>query len=212
MEQNLSDVERIRDAFQQHDVEYLFIGKIAAILQGYSDTTQDADVFVESTAENCQRLTEALKSLGIEIDAERKKQIESGRGFIQFRGAIDIDVVYEPDGIETYKEARSRGRITNGCPVCNLEDIIKSKEAANRQKDRETLPRLKRFQAYQAEHPTAEVRPLPRRPEERVELFPPREAGSLKTAYPIAGKDTSDGESPASQQQDRTQNGKYKRN
>ena len=32
-----------------------------------------------------------------------------------------------------------------GFPVCDIDDVIRSKEAANRQKDRESLPRLLQF-------------------------------------------------------------------
>jgi hypothetical protein len=35
-----------------------------------------------------------------------------------------------------------------GFPVCHIDDIIASKEASGRQKDRETLPRLKAFRKY----------------------------------------------------------------
>ena len=36
--------QEIRDAFARHGVRYLFIGKSGAILLGYPDTTQDADL------------------------------------------------------------------------------------------------------------------------------------------------------------------------
>ena len=44
--------EEIRDAFARHGVRYLFIGKSGAILLGYPDTTQDADLFVEKSPAN----------------------------------------------------------------------------------------------------------------------------------------------------------------
>jgi len=44
--------EEIREAFARHGVRYLFIGKYGAILLGFTDTTQGADVFVEKTAVN----------------------------------------------------------------------------------------------------------------------------------------------------------------
>ncbi len=40
--------EEIRDTFVTHEVRYLFIGKSGAILLGYPDTTQDADIFGSS--------------------------------------------------------------------------------------------------------------------------------------------------------------------
>src|SRR5437016_13330790 len=44
--------EEIRDAFRSAGVRYLFIGKSGAILLGFPDTTQDADLFVERTPAN----------------------------------------------------------------------------------------------------------------------------------------------------------------
>ena len=41
------NAEDVRDAFKRHGVKYLFFGKSGAILLGFSDTTQDVDVFVE---------------------------------------------------------------------------------------------------------------------------------------------------------------------
>jgi hypothetical protein len=37
----------IRDTFSRRGVRYLFIGKSGAILLGYPDTTQDADLFLD---------------------------------------------------------------------------------------------------------------------------------------------------------------------
>lgn len=37
--------EEIRDTLSGHGVRYLFIGKSGAILLGFPDTTQDADLF-----------------------------------------------------------------------------------------------------------------------------------------------------------------------
>jgi hypothetical protein len=42
-----AQAEEIRDAFSRHGVRYLFLGKSGAILLGFPDTTQDADLFVE---------------------------------------------------------------------------------------------------------------------------------------------------------------------
>jgi hypothetical protein len=41
--------EEIRDVFARHRVHYLFIGKSGAILLGFPDTTQDADLFVDKS-------------------------------------------------------------------------------------------------------------------------------------------------------------------
>ncbi|HEY0456261.1 MAG TPA: hypothetical protein VGE41_07775, partial [Verrucomicrobiae bacterium] len=56
--------EEIRDSFKKHQVRYLFIGKSAAILLGFPDTTQDADIFIERSVENAKSLIIALRELG----------------------------------------------------------------------------------------------------------------------------------------------------
>src|SRR5207253_908507 len=44
--------QEVHDAFARHRVRYLFIGKSAAILLGFPDTTQDADLFVAKSEQN----------------------------------------------------------------------------------------------------------------------------------------------------------------
>ena len=52
--------EEIRKSFADYGVRYLFLVKSGAILLGFPDTTQDADVFPERTTENCRALAQAL--------------------------------------------------------------------------------------------------------------------------------------------------------
>ncbi len=56
--------------------------------------------------------------------------------------------MFAPDGIETFTDAWNRRVEVEGFPVCHPDDIIASKEATNRQKDRESLPRLRSFRDY----------------------------------------------------------------
>ena len=73
----------------------------------------------------------------------------SEKDFIQLRnGPFDIDLVFAPDGIESFEQAWKRHIDVDGFPVCHLDDIIRSKEKANRVKDRESLPRLRSFRDY----------------------------------------------------------------
>src|SRR4029077_7979324 len=60
--------EEIRDAFARHGVRYLFIGKSGAILLGFPDTTQDADLFVEKSPDNGRAIVAALRELGFALD------------------------------------------------------------------------------------------------------------------------------------------------
>lgn len=145
----------IRDALARHHVKYLFIGKSGAILLGFPDTTQDADLFVERSPENGRALADALESLGFGLSQEQREDVERGRDFIQFKnGPFDLDVVHAPDGIEHFADAWKRHVEIEGFPVCHIDDIIASKEAANRVRDRESLPRLRAFRDWLRSRPS----------------------------------------------------------
>lgn len=154
--------EEIRDSLARHSVRYLFIGKSGAILLGFPDTTQDADLFVEKTPENGRALVAALRELGFELSESQAAEIERGKDFVQLKhGPFDLDLVFAPDGIETFAEAWSRHVEVEGFPVCALDDIIASKAAANRVRDRESLPRLQAFREYLGRRASSPQDPSP---------------------------------------------------
>lgn len=141
--------QEIRDALARHEVRYLFIGKSAAILLGYPDTTQDADIFPDREPNNARALSSALSELGFELSDREREEIERGKDFVQLKnGPFDLDLVFAPDGIEHFEDAWKRRIDVEGFPVCHPDDIIRSKVAANRVKDRESLPRLRAFRDY----------------------------------------------------------------
>jgi hypothetical protein len=142
--------ERLAEVFKRWRVEYLFIGKSGAIFYGFPETTQDADIFPAKNPENGRKLVGALREMGYELTPEIERDLIAGKDFVQLRsGPFDLDLVFAPDGIETFAEAKSRSIIIAGqFPVASLDDIIASKRAANRPKDRESLPRLEAFREY----------------------------------------------------------------
>ena len=143
--------QEIRDVFSQHGVRYLFIGKSGAILLGFPDTTQDADIFVEKSEANRRALISALRELSFSLSDDQAAAIERGKDFIQLKnGPFDLNLAFAPDGseIERFEDAWQRRVDVEGFPVCHLDDIIASKAAANRARDREALPRLRAFRDY----------------------------------------------------------------
>jgi hypothetical protein len=144
-----AQAEEIRDAFARKGVRYLFLGKSGAILLGFPDTTQDADVFVEKSERNGAALVEALLELGFELTPAQAADVQRGKDFVQLKnGPFDLDLIFAPDGIESFDDAWRRRVDVEGFMVCHPDDIIRSKAAANRVKDRESLPRLKSFRDY----------------------------------------------------------------
>src|SRR3954462_9169447 len=120
--------EEIRDALARHGVRYLFLGKSGAILLGYPDTTQDADVFVEKSPANGEALARALTELRFELSDDQRADVVRGKDFIQLKnGPFDLDLVFAPDGIERFEDAWNRRVEVEGFRVCAIDDIIASK-------------------------------------------------------------------------------------
>src|SRR5437588_4144174 len=120
--------QELRDGFARWSVRYLFLGKSGAILLGFPDTTQDVDVFPLKSPENGAALVGALRELGFELSELQAQEIVRGKDFVQVKnGPFDIDLVFTPDGIESFADAWSRHVEIEGFPVCHPDDIIASK-------------------------------------------------------------------------------------
>ena len=116
---------------------------------GFPDTTQEVVLFVARSPENCPALVAALGDLGFALTEDQINDILRGKDFVQLKnGPFDLDLVFAPDGIERFDDAWRRHVEVEGFPVCHIDDIIASKAATNRKKDRESLPRLKSFREY----------------------------------------------------------------
>lgn len=140
----------------RHGVRYVLIGGLAGTLHGSPMTTQDADICPERTPDNLEHLAVALRELHARI---RTEGVEEGLPFAcdaRFFETIslvnlvtdagDLDVSFEPSGTQGYSDLQ-RGAVTIdvggvAIPTASLEDIIRSKRAADRPKDRAALPIL----------------------------------------------------------------------
>jgi hypothetical protein len=143
---NPLQAQEVARAFNEEGVDYLFIGKSAAILLGYPGTTQDVAVFPAKSEENGQRMVKALLTLGFTLDDNTQAEIIRGKDFVQLKdGPFDLDLIFAPDGIESFAEAKARAVQEDIFPVANLRDIIASKKASGRMKDRLDLHLLELF-------------------------------------------------------------------
>lgn len=139
-----------------HEVEFMVVGGVAAVLEGAGMMTEDLDVLVETSEANLGRLLEALDDLEavyrdpagrrLRPDAER---LESFRlHLLDTRlGRLDLLRSLGP-GERTYADLLPRSRIYRigelEVPVLELSAVIEAKEAADRPKDRAALPLLRR--------------------------------------------------------------------
>ena len=61
-------LNRLRDvfkSFQRHEVKYVVIGGVAAILHGVPRATFDLDILIEATPDNTRRLLDAMLEAGL---------------------------------------------------------------------------------------------------------------------------------------------------
>jgi hypothetical protein len=155
--------EAILQALERHEVLYVVIGGAAAQARGWPDHTDDLDVTPERSQANLSRLAAAVEELdgGFRVDERRYPDGFRPPGGIDartFRNQIcvtfatrhgNFDVVLIPDGTRGYEEiarTATRERMAGThivVPVASAETILHSKATANRQKDRDTLARMR---------------------------------------------------------------------
>lgn len=147
----------------KHHVLCVYIGGAAAILQGSPLPTEDVDIVPANDRENWARLSAALKELDAKVRAVELDQplpfdhdadslAASGTWNLTTKFG-DLDITRMPAGTQGYDDLKRdaldmdiRGvRIQ----VASLADIVRSKEAAGRDKDRLALPVLRELVAMQ---------------------------------------------------------------
>jgi hypothetical protein len=122
--------EEVREAFNSNGVRYLFLGT-GAILLGFPDTTQDADVFLEKSPENGRACTAAIRSLGFDLTEGQAQEIERGKDFIQLKkGPFDLDLIFAPDGIERFEDAWRRRIDVEGFKFAISTTLLQAKKRA----------------------------------------------------------------------------------
>jgi len=142
----LEQARQVAEVFAKHHVEFMFIGKGGAIILGYPAATQDVDLYTKKSPQNGSRIIDALGELEFGLDEKVQQDILAGVDFVQLKtGPFDLDLVFAPDGIESFETAKSRMLVVDGLPVAHIRDIIASKRASGREKDKVDLPLLEDF-------------------------------------------------------------------
>jgi len=157
------DPERMLSALAAERVEFVLIGGMAAILHGDVGVTLDLDVVPDRETANLERLARALRALGARIRTEGEPEGLAFDCSAQFFANLspdsivnmtteagDLDVTFRPSGTQGFRDLRRDAIEIEAADrlhilVASLADIIRSKEAAGREKDRLALPRLRRL-------------------------------------------------------------------
>lgn len=150
------DFLRILRVLCAHDVEFIVIGGVSAVLQGSPIATFDLDIIHARSPENLRRLETALRELGAYYreHAERRPVPEArllaGAGHhLLMTEAGPLDVLGAIGDGRAYEDLRGDVVAMEVAPgtsiqVLSLAALIKLKEQLGREKDLAALPVLRR--------------------------------------------------------------------
>jgi hypothetical protein len=157
------DPEKMLSRLAEEGVQFVLIGGMAAVLHGDVGVTVDLDVVPDREAANLERLARALRTLGARSRTEGEPEGLAFDCSAEFFGNLspdaivnltteagDLDVTFRPSGTQGFRDLRRDAVEIEAAErlhilVASLADIIRSKEAAAREKDRLALPRLRRL-------------------------------------------------------------------
>jgi len=161
------DPDRIIACLRANNVSYIIVGGVASRIYGAARTTNDLDLVPADDPINLDRLARALRELGarLRVGGLSSTDLESltvpldGRTLRHFGvstwmtdvGPVDVLLSMRTSAgtFRTFHELVVSAVTANtlGGPVqlASLEDIVASKEIANRPKDRAALPELRRL-------------------------------------------------------------------
>lgn len=153
------DPEEILRVLQRHEVRYVLIGGLAATLYGSPHVTTDVDITPDREKENLRRLAEALEDLDARIRVasepdgvafDRSAEMLSRVSLLNLTTrAGDLDLAFEPHGTGGFADLTRHATEIDirgvRVVIAALADVIRSKEAAGRDKDRLTLPTLRQL-------------------------------------------------------------------
>jgi hypothetical protein len=138
-------LNRLQDVFaslQKHEVKYITIGGIAAVLHGVPRATFDLDILIEATPDNAQRLLNALLDAGLGTAALTTVDDLLAHEITVFQDRVRIDVQTRTPGLRFEDAWRDRETMIyqgQEFHVLSRRDLIASKRAAGRQIDLEDV-------------------------------------------------------------------------
>ncbi len=157
MTTELDFVEALRTLIR-HEVEFMVVGGVAAILQGSPLTTEDLDILFLASDENIDRLVATLQELEAYYLDPASHRIEpnpprlaSLRMYLlkTNHGRLDVfRTVGDGLGYEALLPRSRHLKIAEmNVRILDLDAIIETKEQAGRPKDHYQLPFLRQLQA-----------------------------------------------------------------
>jgi len=147
------DPERLIKVLARHHVHFVLIGALAARLQGFPRLTADADITPARDLHNLNRLAAALRELDARVFTEAVPEglafdcsaqtLSRAEMWNLVTAAGRLDLAFTPSGTAGYEDL-IQGALRfevygTELLAASLEDIIRTKEAADRPQDRQDV-------------------------------------------------------------------------
>jgi hypothetical protein len=140
------EAERIFEALDANQVEYVVVGGVAMQAHGHLRMTNDVDLIPQPMPENLERLAGALNQLQarvlnpgtehLKIDAQMLPRATLWQ-FATAHG--DIDVLHDAPGAAPFADLRQRALVIalggHSIPIAGRDDLISMKRASGRPVD-----------------------------------------------------------------------------
>jgi len=144
----VKDHLRLYRFLKKEKVKYIIIGGVAAIAYGVPRTTNDIDIFIKPTIDNCERLLRAMEQTGLTTAALTTPQKISNTDLTIINDFIRIDIMTKVKGLK-FDDCWKRRKIkkVERAPVnfISLDDLIVSKAEVARKLDKDDIKLLKRI-------------------------------------------------------------------
>lgn len=149
-ERHVFDPERLLRSLANNDVRFVLVGATAARLYGFPRMTADVDIVPAPDTANLERLASSLKDLGAMVYTESVPAGLPADLSARMLGRAELwnlvtrggrlDVIFTPAGTAGYEDLAANAERFEAFGVsflvARLEDILRSKIAADRPQDR----------------------------------------------------------------------------
>jgi predicted nucleotidyltransferase len=142
-------LRRTCEYLNKHGVDYILIGGVAVGFYGFPRSTADIDFWYNPQIQNFQKILNSFKEQGIEISELENLVFDPGKTYLRVpQLGFRTEFLPHIPGIKKFSEAKKNATVTelDGVRVWILsyEDLIKNKEAVNRDIDKLDVSELKK--------------------------------------------------------------------
>ena len=143
------DFKEFIELLNKHNVKYLLVEGYAVSYYSQPKLTQDIDIWVESSNQNAKKILEVLKEFGFSEFDIQIQDLTLPNQIIQLgHPPMRIDILTTISGVdfeEAYKAKIQDKYLEINVDLISIEDLVKNKEKAGRDKDQFDLKWMKKY-------------------------------------------------------------------